>query len=87
MAVIIKRNGGRSALVPYYRPWSMLRDLEDLYSSMWDSWRPSELAQGLAPQMDVFEEKGNLVVKTELPGIDSKDLDVKFEGDTINELL
>jgi HSP20 family protein len=33
--------------------------------------------------MDVYEEKGNLVVKTELPGIESKDLDVKLEGDTI----
>lgn len=83
MAVIIKRNGGRSALVPYYRPWNMLRDLEELYSSMWDSWRPSELSLGLAPHMDVYEEKGNLIVKTELPGIESKDLDVKLEGDII----
>ena len=83
MTVIIKRNGGRSALAPYYRPWSMLRDLEELYSSFWDSWRPSQLSSGLAPQMDVYEEKGNLIVKTELPGIESKDLDVRLEGDVI----
>ncbi len=83
MTVIIRRNGGRKVLVPYYRPWSMLRDLEEFYSSMWDSWRPSELSLGLAPQMDVYEEKGNLVVKTELPGIESKDLDIELDGDTI----
>jgi HSP20 family protein len=83
MTVIIKRNGGRSGLVPYYRPWSMIRDLEELYSGMLDSWRPSELSLGNAPQMDVYEENDNLVLKTELPGIERKDLDVKLEGDTI----
>jgi HSP20 family protein len=34
--------------------------------------------------MDMYEEKGKLVVKTELPGIKSEDLDVKLEGDTLS---
>ncbi|NIM46238.1 MAG: Hsp20 family protein, partial [Nitrososphaeria archaeon] len=37
----------------------------------------------LAPQTDVYEEKGELVMKTELPGISEKDLEVTLEGDVL----
>ena len=83
MNIILKRNGGRGALVPYYRPLSLVGELEALASELWDSWRPVDFAAGLTPRTDMYEEKGKLVVKTELPGIKSEDLDVKIEGDTL----
>jgi HSP20 family protein len=81
MNIVLRGNGGRSALMPYYRPWSLLGDLEALSSELWNSSRPG---LGLAPHMDMYEEKGKLIVKTELPGIKSEDLDVKLEGGTLS---
>ncbi|MCC7104264.1 MAG: Hsp20/alpha crystallin family protein [Chloroflexi bacterium] len=37
-----------------------------------------------APKMDVFEKNGNVVIKTELPGVNKEDLDISLEqGDLI----
>jgi len=83
MNIILKRNGGRGALVPYYSPLSLMNELEALASELWDSWRPIDFVASSAPRTDVYEEKGKLVVKTELPRIKSEDLDVKLEGDTL----
>jgi HSP20 family protein len=35
------------------------------------------------PHTDIYEEKDELVMKTELPGIDKKDVDVSLEGDRL----
>ncbi len=49
----------------------------------WDSWDPETFRSGLAPRLDVYEDKGNLVIKAELPGINKDDLDISFEGDML----
>ena len=83
MNIILKRNGGRGAMIPYYRPLSLMSELETLASELWDSWRPVDFVMSPAPRTDMYEEKGKLIVKTELPGIKSEDLDVKLEGDNL----
>jgi len=83
MDFIIRGNGGDRAMLPYYRPISTLEVLDRISREVWDSWRPFALGDGLVPKADVYEEKGQLVVRTELPGIDKKDLDITLEGDRL----
>ena len=78
---IILRNG--EALVPFYRPLSTLDVWDNLSREMWDSWSPFTVDDRLLPSTDIYEEKGQLVMKTELPGIDEKDLDISLEGDLL----
>ncbi len=36
-----------------------------------------------APAVDIFEQDGNIVLKAELPGVDSKDVDVRVENSVL----
>jgi len=83
MNIVLKRNGGRGVLAPYYESFGLLRDMEELASELWDSWRPVEFVTDFTPTLDMYEEKGKLVIKTELPGIKKEDVDVSLEGDTL----
>ena len=83
MNIVVRRNGGDRALVSLYRPWSLLDDIDKLASDIWDSWLPSNYEQNLVPHTDIYEEKCGLVLKTELPGIEQKDLDINLEGDRL----
>ena len=80
-AILLRTNGGERALVPFV-PMSPVDVLDRLSTEMWDSWKPFGLA-GFEPRTDIFEEKGELVMKTELPGIDKKDIDITLEGDRL----
>lgn len=66
-----------------YRPMSLFDVWNDLQKEMWDSWRPFTFDDSIVPRMDVYEENDQLVVKTELPGIEGKDLDLSLEGDLL----
>lgn len=83
MNIILRRNGGERALVLFYRPWGLLDEVERLAGEMWDAWRPFTLDHSLVPHTDIYEEEDQLVIKTELPGIDKKDLDITLEGDRL----
>ena len=83
MNIILRKNGSDRALIPFYRPWGLLDEMDRFAREMWDSWRPFTLEPSLVPHSDIYEEKGQLVMKTELPGIDKKDVDVTLEGDKL----
>lgn len=83
MNIVLRRNGGETALVPFYRPWSLFEEMDNLTREIWENWRPFTSEYSLLPYTDIYEEKEQLVVKTELPGIDKKDLDVSLEGDRL----
>jgi len=83
MTIIVRRNGGERGLVPFYRPVSLLDEMDRLARGMWDSWRPFTYDDSLVPQTDLYEEKDKLVVKTELPGINKEELDITLEGDRL----
>ena len=83
MNIILRKDGGERALVPFYRPWCLLDEMDTLAREIWDAWEPFTLDQRLVPHTDIYEEKGQLVMKTELPGIDKKDLDISLEGDRL----
>jgi HSP20 family protein len=68
------------------------RIFEDWFEDLWsrpfprlwrpDFWRlrPMRLE---APALDVYEEKGDLVVKAELPGLSKEDIDIILTGSTM----
>ena len=83
MAIILRRNGGERALAPFYRPWGLLNEMDTLARDIWDAWRPFRFDHSIVPHTDIYEEKDQLVMKIELPGIDQKDLDITLEGDRL----
>jgi HSP20 family protein len=83
MSLIIKNNGGHRALVPFHHPLSLLEEIEELSRGMWNSWEPFTHAECILPSTDIYEEEGQFVLKTELPGIDKKDLEITLEGDRL----
>jgi HSP20 family molecular chaperone IbpA len=78
---IILRNG--ETYVPFYRPMGTSDLWERLSREIWDSWSPFVLDARLLPGIEISEQKGNLVVKTELPGFDKKDLDISVRGNQL----
>jgi HSP20 family protein len=83
MNLLVRTNGGRRALVPYFRPFSLINEIEGFAQDIWDSWKPFTIAESLMPHMDMYEEKGDLVLKAELPGIKEKDVEITLEGERL----
>lgn len=48
-----------------------------------DSLFPSFPKLGLDLAIDLYEEKGNVIAKMNLPGINAKDLDIEIDGDLL----
>ena len=72
-----------TAWTPFYRPLGLLDEIDELASEFWTSWQPSIFGAALSPSTDMYEEKGQLVIKAELPGIDEKDLEVTLDSDML----
>lgn len=73
MAALIRWNpNGGMVLRPFFRPFSLLEEVEEMARSAFES--------GLTPRMDMYEEDKEVVVKAELPGIKKKDIDIKLDG-------
>jgi len=83
MNIVVKRNGEEKAVVPFFTPFTLLGDVDDMARRFWERWTPFTLDETVTPQTDLYEEKGHLVIKTDLPGIEAKDLDVTLEGDRL----
>ena len=71
-------------------PWRPLRELSNLRREMEDFWgnlageREFLPMRGeWIPSVDVSETKDALVVKAEIPGMESKDIDISLSGDLL----
>jgi len=72
-------------------PWRPLEGLSSLKRDMdrlWDSffgedWGLTRWREGWSPTLDVSETKDNLIVKTELAGVDPKDVDISLTGEVL----
>ena len=79
MNITLYRNPFRTltALTQFYRPLSIMDEVDEIAREF--SGRMGFDGNTLVPHTDMYEEKGKLVVKTELPGINEKDLEVTLE--------
>ena len=76
MAALIRWNpDGGFAVRPYFRPFRLLEEVEEMARSAFES--------SLTPKMDMYEEEKELVIKAEMPGIRKKDLDITLDGDVL----
>lgn len=63
--------------------WKPFSELDDFFS---DSLRPVFPALQADLAVDVYEEKGTVVVKMSLPGIEESELDISIEDDLLRVL-
>lgn len=77
MTAIIRRTPNRTLTL--YRPMSFLDEVDRLARGFWDN----AFETGFMPRLDMYEEKEELVVKIELPGVKKDDLDISLEDDIL----
>ena len=85
MNLILHREPTRALTnwTPFYRPSRLWEDIDELTRELWGSWHPFFERTTVSPHSDIYEENGELVMKTELPGISQDDLEVMLEGDRL----
>jgi len=85
MTAIIRRNPNRmlTLVEPFYRPSRLIEEVEALAREIFDSRRPLAFSTGLLPNLDIYQEKDELVVRAELPGVKEKDFDISLEDDVL----
>lgn len=75
-----------------WEPFRDLVSLQDRMNRLFDSSYRGVGAAGeedwalggsWAPAVDIFEHEGNIVLKAELPGVDTKDVDVRVENNVL----
>jgi len=71
-----------------WAPVEQFSTLRDEISRLFDSpfgelTRRTELSNGWAPSLDVYEDKDNLVVKAELPGLKREEINISFHDRTL----
>ena len=72
-------------------PWKPFGELSSLRRDMDRFWNrvfgetslPRTLSEEWSPRVDISENKDNLVVKAELPGVDAKDVNVNISGNML----
>lgn len=83
MNILVRRNNGEQALVPLYDPLSIHGAMERLLGNIWDSSKPYSFDTDLVAHTDMYEENDQLVMKTELPGINKEDINITLQGDRL----
>jgi HSP20 family protein len=83
MNILVRRNDREQPMVPFYSPLSLLGAMDRFAGNIWDSSKPYALDTSLVPHTDIYEENDQLVMKTELPGINKEDINITLEGDRL----
>jgi HSP20 family protein len=84
------------SLVPWRRRESQItpenaltefrREMDDLFSSFFGETVPSTekfFGHGFAPDFDISETDGEVILKADLPGVDPKDVEISLTGNTV----
>src|SRR2546421_7318358 len=82
-----RRDSGQLSRMPKgssFGPLSRLRDeIDRLFEAPFGRWFPpaTDLFEGWSPAVDVYEDKNNVFVKAELPGLKKEDIQVSaYDG-------
>jgi len=73
----------------WFSPFDRLTNLRDEINRLFDtpsgdSDRGSELFTGWSPALDVYEDKDNLIVKAELPGMKKDHIELSLHDNTLS---
>jgi HSP20 family protein len=83
MNILVRRNDGEQGIVPFYTPLGLLNAMDRFAGNIWDSSKPYTLDTSLVPHTDIYEENDQLVMKTELPGINKEDINITLQSDRL----
>ena len=85
----ILKGGESMALLRRREEWNPLKDLLEiqeeinrLFDTSLAKW-PFTKKKGEIPAVDVYEDKDNIVVEADIPGVDPKDIEINLENDTL----
>lgn len=84
MNIILRRNPTEITRYPslFHAPLSLMNELDELSGRFWEAW-PEITGADIIPSTEMYEENGNLIVKTEIPGIKKEDVDISLEDDIL----
>ena len=77
------------AIIPYRGrdPWRALTNLQNEMDRIFSSWFGRELPalreEGVAPSVDISEDKDNIYVEADLPGLEQKDISVRMNDNAL----
>ena len=83
MNILVRKNDGEHTLVPFYGPLGLLGAMDRFAGNIWDSTKPFAFDASLVPHTDIYEENDQLVMTTELPGINKEDVSITLQGDRL----
>jgi HSP20 family protein len=66
---------------PFRELVRMEREMEDLFGRFLPAWGDKE--RGWAPMVDMVDQKDEIVVKADLPGLEEKDIEVTMQDSTL----
>ena len=83
MNAIVRRVPSRSLIQSMYNPVGFMDEFESLARQMWESWEPVTYRTGMMTNLDMYEEKDELVIKVELPGVKKEETEIRLEEDVL----
>lgn len=86
MASTVTRTQPATPSVRITDPFTLMRqEMSDLLSNFWsgNGDGASVFKGGIAPALDVAEKDNSFEIRMDIPGVDSKDLDVEVHGNTV----
>ncbi|MDP2730958.1 MAG: Hsp20/alpha crystallin family protein [Dehalococcoidales bacterium] len=84
-AITVRRSPSQALTVrePFYRPMSLLDEIERYAGDIWETWPPVVYRTHMHPRLNMFEEKDELVMRAELPGIHKEGIEISLESDCL----
>jgi HSP20 family protein len=79
MSVRITKSENNPETPQRHYPASPFRTFEDFFNA-WARQYQAKPKESWQPMVDVMADDSNLILDIELPGVDEKDIDLKFEG-------
>ncbi|MCA9013352.1 MAG: Hsp20/alpha crystallin family protein [Planctomycetaceae bacterium] len=86
MASTLTRTQPATPSVRITDPFTLMRqEMNDLLSSFWSGNGDvgSVFKGGMAPALDIAEKDNSFEIRMDIPGVESKDLDVEVHGNTV----
>ena len=83
MNMIVRNSEGQQVMVPFYGSMGLLNEVDRVAGDIWGSLRPYAVDTSLVPHTDIYEEKGQLVMKIELPGVNKEDVNITLQDDRL----
>lgn len=83
---LIRRNQKGLAWSPFRELETLQNEMERLFDfslSKWSNGSRGIFGDGWGPAIDLYDEKDNLVVKADLPGLSKDEIEVTIEGDSL----